>query len=126
MVTMDQQQLLRAHRPSTSSRRYVDHIRVLPTRFCGSSTFTLSLGSICSYWREIAWSMPSLWNGLLVQANFLFRIHAKADHGPAVAALANIINQYSTRWSNLDLSMPPRCYEYFQATAPIDKSIHIS
>ena len=27
----------------------------------------LSLGAICSYWREIAWSTPSLWSSLVVR-----------------------------------------------------------
>ena len=26
----------------------------------------LSLGAICSYWRDIAWSTPSLWSSLVV------------------------------------------------------------
>ena len=28
----------------------------------------LSLGAICSYWREIAWSTPSLWSSLFIHA----------------------------------------------------------
>ena len=29
--------------------------------------FPLSLGTICSYWRDIAWSTPSLWSSLVVR-----------------------------------------------------------
>ena len=29
----------------------------------------LSLGAICSYWREIAWSTPTLWSSLVVRVS---------------------------------------------------------
>ena len=107
----------------------------------------LSLGAICSYWREIAWSTPSLWSSLLVvpskfdlasymptgiaqewlarsgQLPLSIRILAYPVYRPAVSALAEIINQYSSRWCDLDFHMPQRHYRYFHATAPILKSI---
>ena len=108
----------------------------------------LSLGAICSYWRDIAWSTPSLWSSLVIrvpskhkshittgiaqewlarsgQLPLSIRIYSKSYKKP-VAALANIINQYSTRWSDLDLYIPDSYYQCFRATdthAPILKSI---
>jgi F-box-like len=110
-------------------------------------SFPLSLGAICSYWREIAWSTPSLWSSLVINVTskhdprtiasitqeWLSRsgqlplsIHIFAFHNEAVSALATIINQHSTRWSELDLCIPPHCYQFFRATenhAPTLKSI---
>ena len=111
----------------------------------------LSLGSICSYWREIAWSTPSLWSSLVVcvssefdshmgtsiawewlarsgQLPLSIRIFSKpnSNTAPAVSALADIINQYSARWYDLDLFIPDHCYQLFHATdnhAPILKII---
>ena len=106
----------------------------------------LSLGAICTYWRDIAWSTPSLWSSLVVcitrecdshivmaqewltrsgQLPLSIHIFSETDN-TTLAALADIINQCSFRWSNLDLYMPPRCYKHFHATdnhAPILKSI---
>jgi hypothetical protein len=111
----------------------------------------LSLGAICSYWREIAWSTPSLWSSLVVlvsgehhdhivtgiaqewlvrsgQLPLSIRIFSDINNesGGVVSALADIINQYSTRWSDLELYMPQNYYEHFHATddhAPILKSV---
>ena len=109
----------------------------------------LSLGAICSYWREIAWSTPSLWSSLVVRTSSKHDSHiatgiarewlARSGQLPlsihiltifydkaAVLALIDVINQYSTRWSDLDLFMPSHFYEHFHATdnyAPILKSI---
>jgi hypothetical protein len=107
----------------------------------------LSLGAICSYWREIAWSTPSHWSSLVV------RVPSKNDPCTATgiaqewlarsgqlplsirilvntfgiihSALVDIINQYSTRWSDPDLYLPSHYYQHFHATddAPILKSI---
>ena len=110
----------------------------------------LSLGAVCTYWREIAWSTHTLWSSLVVhvipskrdwqttivqewlarsgQLPLSIRIlgfprTAKACE-PAVAALAESLNQYSTRWSHFDLSIPRSLYRYFHATyAPILKYI---
>ena len=108
----------------------------------------LFLGAICSYWRNIAWSTPSLWSSLVIhvpckhkshittgitqewlarsgQLPLSIRIYSKSYNKP-VSALANIINQYSPRWSSLDLHMPDSYYQCFRATdnhAPILKSI---
>jgi hypothetical protein len=43
-------------------------------------------------------------------------IRVRAFYSQPVSELADIINQYSTRWSNLDLSMPPHCYQHLHAT----------
>ena len=107
----------------------------------------LSLGAICSYWREIAWSTPSLWSSLVVrvpsdshiitgiaqewlarsgQLPLSIRISSSTLYNNTFSALADIINQYSTRWSELDLYIPGCCYQHFHAThnhAPILKSI---
>ena len=108
----------------------------------------LSLGAICSYWRDIAWSTPSLWSSLVIrvpihtksqtisgiaqewlarsgQLPLSIRIYSDSYQKP-VSALANIINQYSPRWSNLDFYIPDSYYRHFRATdnhAPILKSI---
>jgi hypothetical protein len=110
----------------------------------------LSLGAICSYWREIAWSTPSLWSSLVVLVpskhhdiatdiaqEWLARSGQlslsicilSASYNKAIPALADIINQYSTRWSDLDLYIPDCYYECFHATdnhAPILKSIRFN
>ena len=111
----------------------------------------LSLGAICSYWREIAWSTPSLWSSLFIHAPGVrdssssshtmpsgiarewlarsgqlplsIRILAYPGNLRAFPALVHIINQYSSRWSDLDFYMPQCYYRYFHATAPILKSI---
>ena len=105
----------------------------------------LSLGAICSYWREIAWSTPTLWSSLVVrfssrhdshvvtsitqewltrsgQLPLSIHILAKPEY-LHVPALADIINQYSSRWSHLDLYMPDSYSRLFRATAPMLKSI---
>jgi len=112
----------------------------------------LSLGAICSYWRDVAWSTPSLWSSLVVrvarkhdphivtsiahewlsrsgQLPLFIRIYSGAGGHKVVPALADIINQYSTRWSDLDLYMPKAFYQHFRATdnhAPILKSIRFN
>jgi F-box-like len=119
-------------------------------------SFPLSLGAICSYWRDIAWSTPSLWSSLVVHVTSK---HVTSKHDPrtltgiaqewlarsgqlplsirisdftrsysikTVSALVDIINQYSTRWSDLHFDIPDCYYHLFRATdnhAPILKSI---
>ena len=108
----------------------------------------LSLGTICSYWREIAWSTPSLWSSLVVRVPSKYDSHMatgiaqewlsrsgrlplsirilSTSYNDAVSALADIINQYSARWSDLDLYIPDYYYQRFHASnnhAPILKSI---
>ena len=79
----------------------------------------LSFGAICSYWRDIAWSTPSLWSSLVVrvtrehdphivtgitqewlsrsgQLPLSIRICSQIYSHKAVSALADVINQYST------------------------------
>ena len=107
----------------------------------------LSLGAICNYWREIAWSTPSLWSSLVVRVPSKYDSHMatgiaqewlarsgrlplsicilSTSYNDAVSALADIINQYSARWSDLDLYIPDHYYQRFYATdnhAPIFKS----
>ena len=108
----------------------------------------LSLGAICSYWRDIAWSTPSLWSSLMVRDPSDDNMHIVTGiaqewlarsgglplsiriistfYNKTVKALIGIINQYSTRWSDLDLDIPDFYFQYFHATdnhAPILKSI---
>ena len=113
----------------------------------------LSLGSICSYWREIAWSTPSLWSSLVVRVTGKFDSSmatsiaqewlARSGQLPlsirvssilniktvsVVSALADVINQYSTRWSDLDLRVPEHFFQLFHATdnhAPILKFVRL-
>ena len=109
----------------------------------------LSLGAICSYWRDIAWSTPSLWTSLVIripgkqdshmataivaqewlartgQLPLSIRIFSES-YNKTIPALADIISQYSARCSVLDLHIPDHYYESFHATdnhAPILKSI---
>ena len=108
----------------------------------------LSLGAICSYWRDIAWSTPSLWSSMVLRVPNTHDSHiltgiamkwlARSGHLPlsirifsrfknkTLSRLADVINQYSTRWSNLDLYIPDCYFQHFHATdnhAAILKSI---
>ena len=108
----------------------------------------MSLGAICSYWRDIAWSTPSLWSSMVLHVPSIHDSHivtgiAKEWLSPSgylplfirifsryktktLSRLADIINQHSTRWSNLDLDMPGYYFQRFHATnnhAPILKFI---
>ena len=112
----------------------------------------LYLGAICSYWRDIAWSTPSLWSSLVVcdpsdcDSHLVTGIArewlARSGRLPlsiyilstfdnkTVSALIDVINHYSPRWSELDLLMPSKYYERFHASdnheaihAPTLKSI---
>ena len=113
-----------------------------------------SIGAICKYWREIAWSTPCLWSSLVVrvkpnrcdsQTDIVQEWLARSGHLPlsirifttvstpqiglAVLALADIINQYSARWFHLDLSVPQNLCQYFHAIdnhAPVLKSIRLN
>ena len=91
--------------------------------------------------------MPSLWSSLVVRVTskhdphiiagvaqeWLARsgqlplsIHILAHNNKPVSSLSDIIKRYSTRWSDLDLCMPPDCYQHIQAIdnhAPALKSI---
>ena len=113
-------------------------------------SFPLSLGAICTYWRDIAWSTPSLWSSLVIrvkirhdpriiadlaqewlarsgQLPLSIRIFAlNNNNDKRVSALAVIINQYSTRWFDLDFCIPSDCYQHFHGIdnhAPTLKSI---
>jgi F-box-like len=113
-----------------------------------SNVFSLlSLGAICSHWREIAWSTPCLWSSLVVCQNqhtaivqeWLARsgqlpltIRILSPRKPIkyhqFLALAKIINKYSNRWSDLDLCIPRCFYQFFRAAddhAPILRSIRL-
>jgi hypothetical protein len=128
---------------------FSDYPLALSTYSVSSPISPLSLGSICSYWRDIAWSTPSLWSSMVVHnpsKHFVtgiapewltrsgllplsIRISSTFEYlNNAVFALVDIINQYSTRWSNLDLKIPDVCYQRFHAVgnhAPILRSIGI-
>ncbi|KAF8155533.1 hypothetical protein B0H34DRAFT_499244 [Crassisporium funariophilum] len=102
-----------------------------------TSRFTpLELGSVCSSWRKIAWSTPSLWSSLalhftnthvaplqiLLLEQWLSRsgslplsmrfsssreIHWKAG---IEIPFFNVINAYSSRWGHFDFRLPCSCY----------------
>ena len=131
---------------------FTDHHDQFSTFFQKDLSLLLSLGAICSYWRDTAWSTPSLWSSLVVrvtnkhdphitagvaqewlarsgQLPLSIRILAYNNNLETVSALANILNRYSTRWSYLDLRIPPGCYRSFHAIdnhAPTLKSIQFS
>ena len=110
----------------------------------------LSLGAICSYWREIAWSTPTLWSSLVVRVSSKHDSHvinsitqewlARSGELPLsiyiftkssrdddqIPALINIINQYSSRWSSLDLFIPRHHYTCFDGTAPVLNSVRFT
>ena len=115
------------------------------------TTIPLSLGAICRYWRDIAWSTPRLWSSLLVcvpyddsrmaiglaqewlsrsgQLPLTIRIISLSESGDAILPLANIVNQYSARWSKLDLSISDYSFHHFHPIdnhAPMLKSIRFS
>ena len=118
---------------------FTDHQLSFFTYLEEDLSFPLSLGAICSYWREIAWSTPSLWSSVVVRDSRMptgivqewlgrsgqLPLSIRIIAYPAVSALADIINQYSSRWSDLDLYIPQHNYQYFHATAPMLKSIRI-
>ena len=114
----------------------------------------LYLGAICSYWRDIAWSTPRLWSSLVVRdpskhdpdmvAGIAREWLGRSGRLPlsirilstfynkSVSSLIDIVNQYSTRWSELDLYIPDGYYQRFHASdnhavihAPALKSIRI-
>jgi hypothetical protein len=113
----------------------------------------LSLGAICGYWRDIAWSTPSLWSSLAIHDPDKYNSHIvtiaqewltrsgqlplsifilSTFYNKTVLALIDIINQYSTRWSSLDLCIHDIYYQHFHAYdnhavihAPILKSIRL-
>ena len=110
----------------------------------------LSLGAICSHWRDIAWSTPSLWSSLVVRIpsqhsriitsiaqEWLARSGqlplsiciSSTSYNNAISALADVVNPYSSRWSNLDLFIPDDYYRHFHGInnhAPILKSIRFA
>ena len=109
----------------------------------------LTLGAVCKYWREIAWSTPSLWSSLIVDVSrtshptiaqewlarsgqlplsirIISKPHIFFTPVHRVAELADITNQYSTRWSHFELCLPQSHYRYFHPSdnhAPILKTI---
>jgi hypothetical protein len=63
------------------------------------------------------------------QLPLFIRILSTVYYNRSLSALADIVNQYSTRWSNLDLYIPDHYYQHFHATdnhAPILKSIRFN
>ena len=98
----------------------------------------LSLGAICSYWRDIAWSTPTLWSSLVVRDQNRYEPHivtgiaqewlarsgrlplsiriSSTFYNKSVSTLIDIINQYSNRWFDLHLNLPHHRYKLFHAT----------
>ena len=62
--------------------------------------FPLSLGVICSYWRDIAWSTPSLWSSLVVRVT--------SKHDPHI--IAGIAQEWLARSGQLPLSIRISAY----------------
>jgi hypothetical protein len=113
---------------------FADHQLSLTVYPNEDPSIPLSLGSICSYWREIAWSTPGLWSSLDVRVSGKLDSHmattiaqewlARSGQLPlsirifsnpyysktVMSALADIINQYSNRWYDLDLFVPDYSY----------------
>ena len=93
----------------------------------------LKLGSVCSRWRKIAWTTPTLWASAtlyLTQYNMnshvslldewlgrsgdlplhisLYSDPSKCPDAPGVAI--NVIKKYASRWQFLHLQLPTSCY----------------
>ncbi|CAA7270874.1 unnamed protein product [Cyclocybe aegerita] len=88
----------------------------------------LLLGAICKRWRQITWETPSLWSTIHVnldtcqphvellsqwlrrsgQLPLSIRISSNADciRFSMVEPPFSVLNQYSSRWSNLNISLP--------------------
>ena len=62
---------------------------------------------------HIATGIVQEWLSRSGQLPLSIRILSLGSHSEAVSALANIINLYSTRWSELDLFMDPHSYQKF-------------
>ena len=58
-------------------------------------SFPLSLGAICSYWRDIAWSMPSLWSSLVARV--------RSNNDPHI--IAGVAQEWLARSGQLPLSI---------------------
>lgn len=106
----------------------------------------LRLGSVCSFWRTIAWANPSLWSSLSIRFNdptintqiILLRqwLRRSGDLPLSIrlvseeeiqwgtqltpATAIKIINEYSARWRDLDLRLPTSCYKHLP---PSDASL---
>jgi hypothetical protein len=102
----------------------------------------LLLGAVCSAWREIAWSTPSLWATLTLHITSPSRIPAQIQLieqwlgrsgslplsirlsactsmswlGATPEGIIMAINQFSSRWANLDIRFPSQCYKYLPRT----------
>ncbi|KAF9481691.1 hypothetical protein BDN70DRAFT_854645 [Pholiota conissans] len=102
----------------------------------------LLLGSVCSSWRRIAWSAPTLWSSLTLRLNtthihtqivlldeWLSRsgdlplsirlfseeeIHWASATTPGTAI--EVIKKYASRWRGLDLRLPTSCYKYLPSS----------
>jgi hypothetical protein len=94
----------------------------------------LIFGTVCSSWRELAWSTPGLWSSLKLDLTMkadstlvdqwllrsgtttLLSMHASFYEpynipNPHVMAIMDVIARYSERWSHIAFELPQFCYE---------------
>lgn len=91
----------------------------------------LLLGRICSAWREVAWSMPRLWN--LIQLDLarkidpilidqwldrsgsvplsIYALCKTSTPNPAIVEIMHIIARHSERWHAVEFELPFFCYK---------------
>ncbi|KAF8905458.1 hypothetical protein CPB84DRAFT_1745415 [Gymnopilus junonius] len=115
----------------------------------------LFLGSICSAWRSIAWSTPTLWTsvnmrlkpslnstrtellgqwlsrtGDLPLSLRLFSDEEVPWGTPSNSGSAlEVMRKYSSRWQDLDLRIPTSCYKFLprrEETLPLLRSLHVN
>lgn len=119
------------------------------------TSIPLMLGSVCTSWRRIAWSAPTLWSSLTLRLStssistqitlldeWLSRsgdlplslrlfsdeeIHWVAPTNPGTAI--EVIRKYASRWKDLDLRLPTSCYKFLPAsdeTLPLLRSLNLN
>ncbi|KAJ3513059.1 hypothetical protein NLJ89_g3164 [Agrocybe chaxingu] len=115
----------------------------------------LLFGAVCSTWRRIAWSTPSLWKTLTLYLNtrtinsqiilleewlarsgglpLSIRLHSCEDNHwapPSTPGSAiETINRFASRWRDLDLRLPTSCYKYLpslEEPLPLLDSLHLN
>lgn len=120
-----------------------------------STSIPLQLGSVCSSWRRIAWTAPTLWSSLTLQLNtsniatqiilleeWLSRtgdlplslrlcseeeIHWSSSPTPGTAI--EVIRKYASRWKDLDLRLPTSCYKFLptsESCLPLLQSLNLN
>lgn len=99
-------------------------------------TTPLLLGSVCTAWRNLAWSMPWLWNTIYLSKSHLSDIHptlveewiSRSAHRPLsitlrlsalkytlscpacpLSQIMNVLFANSSRWYTIDIDVPSTC-----------------